>query len=95
MSEPGIGRIARNSWHARVRSSMNDFNRKVEDASARVSKTIGDTAERLEKEIPEFIKYLNDEVVPAVRTHSTKALRTASQKLSEFADYMEKHHPPK
>jgi hypothetical protein len=70
---------------------MNDFNRKVEDASARVSQTINDTAERLEKEIPEFIKYLNDEVVPAVRTHSTKALRVASQKLSEFADYMDQH----
>jgi hypothetical protein len=75
---------------------MNDFNRKVEDASARVSHTINEAAERLEKEIPEFIKYLNDEVVPAVRTHSTKALRTASQKLTEFADYMEQHHhPPK
>ena len=75
---------------------MNDFNRKVEDASARVGQTINEAAERLEKEIPEFIKYLNDEVVPAVRTHSTKALRTASQKLTEFADYMEKHHhPPK
>jgi hypothetical protein len=73
---------------------MNDFNRKVEDASARVGQTIGQAADRLEKEIPEFIKYLNDEVVPAVRTHSTKALRVASQKLSEFADYMEKH-PPK
>lgn len=70
---------------------MNDFNRKVEGASARVSQTISDAADRLEKEIPEFIKYLNDEVVPAVRTHSTKALRVASQKLSEFADYMEKH----
>jgi len=70
---------------------MNDFNRKVEGASARVSQTISDAAERLEKEIPEFIKYLNDEVVPAVRSHSTKALRTASQKLAEFADYMEKH----
>jgi hypothetical protein len=70
---------------------MNDFNRKVEDASARVGHTIGAAADRLEKEIPEFIKYLNDEVVPAVRTHSTKALRVASQKLSEFADYMEKH----
>jgi hypothetical protein len=68
---------------------MNDFNRKVEDASARVGKTFNDAAARLEKEIPEFIKYLNDEVVPAVRTHSTKALRTASQKLTEFADYME------
>jgi len=68
---------------------MSDFNRKVEGASARVSKTVADATERLEKEIPEFIKYLNDEVVPAVRTHSTKALRVASQKLTEFADYME------
>jgi hypothetical protein len=74
---------------------MDDFNRKVEGASARVGKSINDAAERLEKEIPEFIKYLNDEVVPAVRTHSTKALRTASQKLSEFADYMEQHRPQK
>jgi glutamyl-tRNA reductase len=75
---------------------MNDFNRKVESASARVSQTINEAAERLEKEIPEFIKYLNDEVVPAVRTHSTKALRVASQKLTEFADYMDQqHHQPK
>src|SRR5580698_11615718 len=78
-------------------SFMDDFNRKVENASARVGKTVSDATERLEKEIPEFIKYLNDEVVPAVRTHSTKALRTASQRLTEFADYMEQHHqhPPK
>lgn len=72
---------------------MTDFNRKVEGASARVSQTINDTAERLEKEIPEFIKYLNEEVVPAMRTHSTKALRVASQKLSDFADYMDQHRP--
>ena len=70
---------------------MNDFNRKVEDASSRVSQTFNDAADRLEKEIPEFIKYLNDEVVPAVRTHSTKALRVASKKLAEFAEYMEQH----
>jgi hypothetical protein len=70
---------------------MNHFNSKVEDASARMSQTINDAAQRLEKEIPEFIKYLNDEVVPAVRSQSTKALRVASQKLAEFADYMEQH----
>jgi glutamyl-tRNA reductase len=70
---------------------MSDFNRKVENASAKVSQTIGEAAERLEKEIPEFINYLNNEVVPAVRQHSTKALRVASQKLTEFADYMEQH----
>ena len=70
---------------------MNDFNRKVDGASARVSRTISDAADRMEKEIPEFIKYLNDEVVPAVRSHSTKALRIASKKLAEFAEYMEQH----
>jgi F0F1-type ATP synthase membrane subunit b/b' len=68
---------------------MNDFNRKVEDASARVNKTVAEAAERIEKEIPEFIKYLNDQVVPSVRQHSTKALRAASLKLKELADYME------
>jgi len=71
---------------------MNDFNRKVEEASARVSKTVADAADRIEKEIPEFIKYLNDEVVPALRQHSTKALRTASTKLTELSDYMEQHN---
>jgi hypothetical protein len=59
---------------------MNDFNRKVEEA-----------ADRLERESAEFIKYLNNEVVPAVRQHSTKALRIAAEKLTHMADYMEKH----
>lgn len=70
---------------------MSDFNRKVEDTSARVNKTVGETTERLEKEAAEFIKYLNDEVVPAVRQHSTTALRVAAEKLHELANYMEKH----
>lgn len=68
---------------------MNNFNRKVDDASARVSKAVAEAADHIEREIPEFIKYLNDEVVPAVRQHSTKALRTASERLRELADYME------
>ena len=58
---------------------MNDFNRKVEEAT-----------EHWEKDAAEFIKYLNDEVVPAVRQHSTKALRIASEKLAHLADYMDK-----
>jgi hypothetical protein len=68
---------------------MSDFNRKVEDTGARVNKSIADFAERLEKESAELINYLNDEVVPAIRTHSTKALRVASEKLSKLADYMD------
>jgi hypothetical protein len=68
---------------------MDDFNRKVEDASARVNKTVADATERLEKETAEFITYLNNEVVPAVRQHSSKALRVASDKLRELADFMD------
>ena len=56
---------------------------KTEDASAKFNRTVAETTERLEKEAQDFIKYLNDEVVPTVRVHSTKALRTAAQKLQE------------
>ena len=70
---------------------MNDFNRKVEDASARVNKSVAEAAERLEKETAEFINYLNDEVVPAVRQHSTKALRVAADKMARLADYMDQN----
>jgi glutamyl-tRNA reductase len=68
---------------------MTDFSRKVENASTRVNKSMAEAAERMEKESAEFIKYLNDEVVPAVRQHSTKALRVASEKLANLADYMD------
>ena len=72
---------------------MNDFDHKVEDASARVNKAVAEAAERMERETAEFVKYLNDEVVPAVRQHSTKALRVASEKLARMADYMEHNKP--
>ena len=36
-----------------------------------------------------LIKYINDELVPAIREHSTKALRIASDKLSQAADHMD------
>jgi len=64
------------------------------EATTRMNKTVGETTERMEKEAQEFIRYLNDEVVPAVRQHSTKALRVASQKLQELADYMEQYSKP-
>jgi hypothetical protein len=73
---------------------MRDFNQRVGKATERMNKTVGETTERIEKEAQEFIRYLNDEVVPAVRQHSSKALRVASQKLQEFADYMDRHSKP-
>lgn len=68
---------------------MRDFNRKVEEASARFNQSVANLADQLEKESAELITYLNEEVVPAIRTHSTKALRTASEKLAHFADYLD------
>jgi len=70
---------------------MNDFNRKMEDAGARVGKTVSEAAERLEKESAELIDYLNREVVPAVREQSSKALRVAARRLHELADYMDQN----
>jgi hypothetical protein len=73
---------------------MDDFNRKVEDASNRANKVISDAADRLEKEGEEFIRYLNNDVVPAVRTQSTKALRLAAEKLARLADYIDATKKP-
>jgi len=70
---------------------MTEFNRKAEEASARFNRSVSNIAETLEKETAELVNYLNDEVVPAVRTHSSKALRTASEKLSAFAEFLDSH----
>ncbi len=70
---------------------MTEFDRKVEEASARFNRSVENIADTLEKETASMAVYLNDEVIPAVRTHSSKALRTAAGKLSEFADFLEAH----
>lgn len=68
---------------------MTQFDRKVEEASARINRSVASIAEKLEKETADLVVYLNDEVVPAVRTHSSKALCVAAEKLSKFAEYLE------
>jgi F0F1-type ATP synthase membrane subunit b/b' len=73
---------------------MSNFNRKVEEASAKVNTSVEEAAQRLEKETAEFIAYLNDQVVPAVRRGSTKVLRTAAERMSRLADYLEKTRRP-
>lgn len=56
------------------------MNRKIEEA-----------ARTLEVETEKFIQYINNEVVPEVRKHSSRGLRTASEKLREFAEYLDKN----
>jgi hypothetical protein len=57
----------------------------------RVNQKIEEAARTVEQETEKFIQYINNEVVPEVRKHSSRGLRTAADKLREFAEYLEKH----
>ncbi len=62
-----------------------------ENLGRKLDQGIGHASRALEQESEKMIAYLNDEVVPAIRSNSTKAVRIASEKLSKLAEYMEKH----
>lgn len=58
-------------------------------AGERLDDMLGDASARIEDEAQSLIQYINDELVPAIRQHSTKALRSASEKLAQAADHMD------
>jgi len=60
-----------------------------EDFGRKLDRGLGEAAKRMEQEGEKLIAYLNDEVVPAIRNNSSKALRIASEKLSQLANYMD------
>lgn len=62
---------------------------RFEDFGRKIDRGLGEAAKKMEQEGEKFIAYFNDEVVPAIRSHSTKALRTAAEKLSQLATYMD------
>ena len=55
----------------------------------RLDDVLGDTSKRIEEETQTLIDYINDELVPAIRGHSSNALRVASEKLNQAADLMD------
>jgi hypothetical protein len=62
----------------------------VTNESDRKSRTsFEDMGRKMDDEVEKLISYINDEVVPQVRQHSSRALRVAADKLARFADYME------
>ncbi|MFB3915906.1 MAG: hypothetical protein ACE14M_04215 [Terriglobales bacterium] len=61
----------------------------------RRSTRLEDVGRRIDDELEEFIAWINDELVPSIRNRSSKAVRKASEKLSEFADYMDQKQPPR
>ena len=72
---------------------MNEQNknarRPFQTAGERLDDMLGDASARIEEETQLLIKYINDELVPAIRQGSTKALRVASEKLAQAADHMD------
>ena len=66
------------------KSTMEDFGRKLD-------KEFGEAARKVEEESEKVITYLNNEVVPAIRNHSSKALRTAAEQLHKLAEYMDQN----
>ncbi|MGA7459463.1 MAG: hypothetical protein WBW69_04515, partial [Candidatus Korobacteraceae bacterium] len=59
------------------------------DGRGALDDLLGDASTRIEEETQTLINYINDELVPASRQHSTKALRVASEKLQQAADHMD------
>ena len=64
-------------------------NRRFQTAGERLDDILGDATSRIEEETQTLIAYINDELVPAIRQHSSNALRVASEKLSKAADHMD------
>ena len=58
-------------------------------AGERLDDMLGDTTKRIEEQTQTLIAYINDELVPAIREHSSSALRIASEKLTQAAEMME------
>ncbi len=58
-------------------------------AGEKLDDVLGDTTKRIEDETQKLLAYINDELVPAIREHSSNALRIASEKMAQAAELME------
>ena len=53
--------------------------------------SLEDVGRKVDEELKQIVDYLNNDVVPKVRTESSSALRKAAQQLQKLADYMDEH----
>jgi hypothetical protein len=78
-----------------VTDNNKNAGRPFQTAGQRLDDVLGDASQRIEQETQSLIKYINDELVPAIREHSTTALRVAAEKLAQAADHMDSHKQKK
>lgn len=63
--------------------------RPFQTAGERLDDFLGDASKRIEEETRQVVDYINDEVVPLVREHSSKGLHIAADKLKELANFLD------
>jgi prophage antirepressor-like protein len=51
-----------------------------------------EAAARAEEELKRVVTYINDEVVPDIRSNGSQALRAASEQLQKLAQRMDEHN---
>jgi hypothetical protein len=59
-----------------------------------VGRRIEEAIELIEMELRHAAAYVNDNVIPQVRTESISALRSAAEAMRKFADKLDNQNPP-
>ena len=67
----------------------------MEETGRRIGRKLGEADRRIREELQQVIDYLDREVVPTVRDQSSRGLRTAAEKLSKLADFMDQQRSRK
>jgi hypothetical protein len=68
---------------------------RLQDAARKLDEKVSEAERRIQGELDQIITYMDQEVVPSVRTHSSRALRVAAEKMSRLADFMDTNPPRK
>ena len=56
---------------------------------------VREAGKQLEEDLRRLTAYINDEIIPDVRRHGSKALRTAADELHKLAQRMEDQEKPR
>jgi hypothetical protein len=60
-----------------------------------VGRRIEEAMELIEMELRHAVAYVNDNIVPQVRTESITAMRTVADKLKNLADHLDQQSRPR
>jgi hypothetical protein len=68
----------------------NNPSSRFENLGRKIDDRFGSAVTSAEAELRRIIAYLNDEVVPQVRQHSSQALKAASERLARLAELLDR-----